>query len=132
MDYVLRYEAAFNKFMFELLNKKDVIIFGDFQMAFTDYDLHNPEANVGKPGCLDWQRQPLAELLEGGFQDTYRHLHPTDKKYTYWARFYNSRARGLGWRMDYTLASSKKMKVVEAEIHDKVEGSDHCPVSTVI
>lgn len=38
--------------MFHLLTKKDVIIFGDFQMAHTDYDLHNPEANVGKPGCL--------------------------------------------------------------------------------
>lgn len=89
-------------------------MFGDFQMAHTDLDLHNPEANVGKPGCLDWQRQPLTDLLEGGFFDTYRYMHPKEKKYTYWARFYNSRARDLGWRMDYTLSSACKLKILSS------------------
>jgi exodeoxyribonuclease-3 len=53
--------------------------------------------------------------------------------YTWWSHFANSRARNVGWRIDYFLVSeSLKSKVKDAAIHPAIMGSDHCPVSVVL
>jgi exodeoxyribonuclease-3 len=50
-------------------------------------------------------------------------------KYTYWSYKQQARLRDKGWRIDYIL-TSKNLKVLKAEIHTEVQGSDHCPIST--
>lgn len=76
----------------------------------------------------------MTELLEAGFEDTFRVLYP-DKTdcYTWWSYFANSRERNIGWRIDYFIISNNlKKNLKEAYIFDKILGSDHCPVGVDI
>ena len=53
--------------------------------------------------------------------------------YSWWSHFANSRARNVGWRIDYFVASDKlKPHIKEAKIHADIMGSDHCPVSITL
>ncbi|MFM9985751.1 MAG: exodeoxyribonuclease III, partial [Flavobacteriales bacterium] len=71
----------------------------------------------------------LEKLLNAGFIDTFRMLFPDTVKYSWWSARFNSRAKNVGWRIDYFLISeSLKTKVKDAFILNEIEGSDHCPV----
>ncbi len=72
----------------------------------------------------------MTELLDAGFVDTFRALHPdvTDK-YTWWSNMPGVRERNIGWRIDYFLVSERlRDRILDARIDDHVLGSDHCPV----
>ncbi len=71
------------------------------------------------------------KFLSLGFTDSFRSMHPSLVKYTYWSYANQSKENNIGWRLDYIL-SSEGLKVLEANIHDVVRGSDHCPVSALI
>ena len=91
-------------------------------------------ANVTNTGFLPEERAWIDHVLEQGYIDIYRHLHPdqTDA-YTFWPYWRNSRERNLGWRIDYFFITSDLLsKVKSAEIHADVMGSDHCPVSLTL
>lgn len=70
-------------------------------------------------------------MLDSGFVDTFRHLHPDQKDaYSWWSYRFNARAKNIGWRLDYFLLSDfEKDKIIEANIHSDIMGSDHCPIS---
>ena len=63
--------------------------------------------------------------------DTFRTLHPDETEvYSWWTAWGGARARNVGWRIDYWLASEAlKDKITSAQVHMDVMGSDHCPVS---
>ena len=109
---------------------KPVVICGDFNVAHQDIDLKNPEPNRGVSGFSDEERSKFGELLDAGFIDTFRLLHPDEAGiYTWWNYRYRARATNAGWRIDYFLISrSLEDKVIAASIYDEVLGSDHCPV----
>lgn len=112
-------------------SKKPVIMCGDFNVAHNEIDLANPKTNKGNAGFSDEERQDFTKLLESGFVDTFRYLYPdkTDA-YSWWSYRANSRARNVGWRIDYFLISDfAKDKLKESEINAEVYGSDHCPVT---
>jgi exodeoxyribonuclease-3 len=72
-------------------------------------------------------------LLDTGFVDAYRYLHPDKVEYSWWSYRFKARERNAGWRIDYFLMSEfAKDKIVDAKIHTEVMGSDHCPVSLEI
>ena len=72
----------------------------------------------------------MTKLLDSGFTDSFRHLHPdATGAYSWWSYMFNARANNAGWRIDYFLVSDRvKDRVREAAIHADVFGSDHCPV----
>ena len=72
----------------------------------------------------------MTKLLESGFVDTFRHLHPdVTGAYSWWSYMFNARANNAGWRIDYFLVSERiKDRVTAARIDSDVMGSDHCPV----
>lgn len=112
-------------------NAKPVVACGDFNVAHQPIDLKNPRTNVGNPGFSDEERGKFTELLEAGFVDTYRSLHPTTEgAYSWWSYRFNARANNAGWRIDYFIVSkSIEEQVVMAHIWPEIMGSDHCPVS---
>ena len=64
-----------------------------------------------------------------GYIDTFRNFYPNEVKYSWWSYRFNSRAKNIGWRLDYFLASKNAIDIVEdAYILNDVLGSDHCPV----
>jgi exodeoxyribonuclease-3 len=102
-------------------------------VAHTEEDLANPKPNVGKQGFTDEEREGFQNFVDAGFVDTLRMFVQGNGYYTWWSHFANSRARNVGWRIDYFLVSeSLKSKVKDAAIHPKVMGSDHCPISVTL
>lgn len=112
---------------------RSVIVAGDFNTAYAEIDIARPKENVNQSGFMPIERDALGEFFTAGLIDTYRHLYPTTVKYSWWNVVTNARARNIGWRLDYFMVSPDlKDNIVEAEIHDQVLGSDHCPVSLVL
>lgn len=133
----LRYnhwDPAFLTYMKRLEQTKPVIFCGDLNVAHKEIDLANPKPNRGKHGFTDEERERFQDYLDAGFIDSYRLFYP-DKTgaYTWWTHFANARARNVGWRIDYMVASGAlKDRIAAADIHPDVMGSDHCPVSVEI
>lgn len=132
----LRYkhwDPAFLAYCKQLEKKKPVIFCGDLNVAHTEDDLANPKPNMGKKGFTDEEREGFQNFIDAGFVDTFRMFKQGNGYYTWWSHFANSRARNVGWRIDYVLVSSElKRSVKSAEIHPDVMGSDHCPVSITL
>lgn len=127
------WDPAFLAYCKQLERKKPVIFCGDLNVAHTELDLANPKPNVGKKGFTVEERQGFQAFIDAGFVDTLRLFKQGNGHYTWWSRFANSRARNVGWRIDYVLVSaSLKRSVKAAEIHADVMGSDHCPVSITL
>lgn len=133
----LRYDhwdKAFLAYVKQLEMTKPVAFCGDLNVAHQEIDLANPKPNVGKHGFTNEERKRFGDFLTAGYIDTYRSLNPekTDA-YTWWTHWANARARNVGWRIDYWLVSaSLNDKIVTANIHPDIMGSDHCPVSIEI
>ncbi len=130
LDYRMKWQDDFKAFLKELDSKKPVILCGDLNVAHKEIDIKNPESNRRNAGFTDEERQKMTELLEAGFIDTFRYFYP-DKEdaYTWWSYMRKSRERNIGWRIDYFIVSERfKDRLIDAQIHSEVMGSDHCPV----
>jgi exodeoxyribonuclease-3 len=127
------WDPAFLAYAKKLEKKKPVIFCGDLNVAHTELDLANPKPNRGKKGFTDEERAGFQAFLDAGFVDTFRLFTQGNGHYSWWSHFANSRARNVGWRIDYVLVSQQLRKVVKsAQIHAEVMGSDHCPVSITL
>jgi exodeoxyribonuclease-3 len=128
-----RWDPAFLEYMKELEATKPVIFGGDLNVAHTPDDLANPRQNEGKKGYTAEEREGIDNIIDAGFIDSFRMFTQDNGHYTWWSHFANSRARNVGWRIDYFFVSPVlKDRIVNAEILDKVMGSDHCPVSVIL
>lgn len=127
------WDPAFLEHLKLLEKKKPVIFGGDLNVAHTPDDLANPKSNEGKKGFTLEEREGIDKILKAGFIDTFRMFTQGKGHYTWWSHFANSRARNVGWRIDYLFVSpSLKDRVKEAGILPQVMGSDHCPVKLVL
>ena len=130
LDYRMTWDDAFREYLQELDAKKPVIVCGDLNVAHKEIDLKNPGSNRGSAGFTDEEREKFTRLLEAGFTDSFRHLHPDlTGAYSWWSYRFRARQNNAGWRIDYFLVSDRiKDKIVTASILSEVMGSDHCPV----
>ncbi|HEY1835690.1 MAG TPA: exodeoxyribonuclease III [Candidatus Saccharimonadales bacterium] len=127
------WDPAFLAYCKQLEKSKPVAFCGDLNVAHTELDLANPKPNRGKKGFTDEEREGFQNFIDAGFVDTLRMFKQGNGYYTWWSHFANSRARNVGWRIDYVLVShTLQSKVKTAEIHPKIMGSDHCPVSITL
>ena len=133
LDYRMQWEDAFRAYLCGLASQKGVIVCGDMNVAHEEIDLKNPATNHFNAGFSDEERAKMTELLAAGFTDSWRFLHPEEVKYSWWSYRMAARERNVGWRIDYFLVSdSLRDRIVSAEIHDNIFGSDHCPVELVL
>lgn len=124
------WDKAFLAWCQELEKKKPVIFCGDLNVAHGPEDLARPKENDGKRGYTREERAGFQNLVDHGFVDTFRLFTKGNGHYSWWTHWANARARNVGWRVDYFLASaSLEPKIKSAQIHPDVMGSDHCPVS---
>lgn len=130
LDYRMEWEDEFLFFLKGLERSKPVIVCGDLNVAHNEIDLKNPSANRKNAGFSDEERAKFTQLLDAGFIDTFRLLHPDEAdRYSWWSYRFNARSRNAGWRIDYFVVSKGLQdNVKDAEILDQIEGSDHCPV----
>ncbi len=124
------WDVTFLNHVKALEKMKPVLFCGDLNVAYTEDDLANPKSNRGKHGFTDEEREGFQSFIDAGFVDTFRLFTKGNGHYSWWVQWANARARNVGWRIDYWLASgSLKDYIREARIHADVYGSDHCPVS---
>jgi len=131
LDYRLDWEDRFRDYLSELDKRKPVIACGDLNVAHQEIDIKNAKSNRGNSGFTDEEREKMTRLLDAGFVDTFRHLHPerTDV-YSWWSNMPGVRDRNVGWRIDYFIASARLApSIKDAAIHCDILGSDHCPVA---
>jgi len=127
------WDPAFLAYLKLLDARKPVIFCGDLNVAHTELDLANPKPNRGKKGFTDEERAGFQKFIDAGFIDTFRLFTQGNGHYSWWSHFANSRARNIGWRIDYFLVSERLRDTVKAAaIHADVLGSDHCPVSLTL
>ena len=133
LDYRMEWEGMFRRYLLDLDAKKPVILCGDLNVAHQEIDIKNPATNRRNAGFTDEERAAMTRLLESGFADSFRLVHPDEVKYSWWSYRFRARERNAGWRIDYFLVSRRIAdKVKAAEIHNEVMGSDHCPVELVM
>ena len=134
LDYRMKWEDDFRNYLVELDSVKPVILCGDLNVAHKEIDLKNPSTNRRNAGFTDEERGKMTELLEAGFIDSFRYFYPDkEDSYTWWSYITRARERNSGWRIDYFVVSEKlEERMVDAEIHSEIMGSDHCPVALVI
>lgn len=155
IEYRMQWEDAFREYLLELDAKKPVIfcgdlkespsgcklnpkqkpiiVCGDLNVAYSDLDLARPNSNHGNPGFSDEEREKFRQLLDCGFVDSFRYLHPNERKYSWWSYRAGARYKNIGWRIDYFLTSENiKDKIIKSEIHTDIFGSDHCPIELEI
>jgi len=124
------WDPAYLEFLSRLKKQKPVIFCGDLNVAHTELDLARPKENKGKKGFTAEERAGFDAYLKEGFFDTFRLFEKSEGHYTWWSHFAEARARNIGWRIDYFLASEELIPFIKsARIHEETLGSDHCPVS---
>jgi len=127
------WDAAFLSHCQHLEKQKPVIFCGDLNVAHTADDLARPKENEGTHGFTVEERAGFDRFEAAGYVDTFRLFTSGSGHYTWWTAWGGARARNVGWRIDYFLASkSIAIRVREAQIHADVMGSDHCPVSIAL
>lgn len=128
--YKMKWLDFFYEFSSKLqLQKKKLIICGDYNICHKPIDIHDPIGNKNSSGFLPEERAWMDKYIDSGFVDTFREFHPEPHQYSWWTFRAGARARNKGWRIDYCMASqSLKESIVDAGILQDVVHSDHCPV----
>lgn len=134
LDYRMTWENAFLAYLKGLDAVKPVIFCGDLNVAHTEIDLKNPKSNQNNAGFTQQERDKMTALLAAGFTDTFRFFYPDrEGAYSWWSYMFHAREKNAGWRIDYFIASDRlRERLVSADIHAEIMGSDHCPVELVI
>jgi exodeoxyribonuclease-3 len=113
---------------------KNVIVVGDYNIAHTEIDIHDPKGNKNSSGFLPEERAWMDKWFGGVMQDSFRLFHPEKKDiYSWWTYRAGARPKNKGWRIDYiSVSDSLKKELKSASIHNDAEHSDHCPISIEI
>lgn len=127
----MKWEEDFRAYSLELDRRKPVVICGDMNVAHQEIDLKNAKSNAGNAGFTREEREQMTKLLESGFVDSFRYLHPDlAGAYSWWSYMFKARQNNAGWRIDYFIVSDQlKENIQGASIYTEVMGSDHCPVA---
>ena len=133
LPYRQQWDQDFLRFLKKLEKKKPVLFCGDLNVAHTEIDLANPKANVKNHGFTPEERAGFSAFVAAGFLDTFREFEKGGGHYTWWSQMGTARARNIGWRLDYFLASAAlRPRLQRAFIQPHIKGSDHCPVGIEI
>jgi exodeoxyribonuclease III len=107
-----------------------LVLCGDLNVARTDIDVHPKERKPRAIGQLPEERAMIERIIGCGLVDVGRALDPANEGlFTWWAPWRNMRARNVGWRLDYVLASGPlAARATSCPVQTEIGTSDHAPV----
>ena len=125
-----RFLDAFGKFLNQLRARgKEIVFCGDVNIAHKEIDLKNWKGNLTHSGFLPKERQWLTDLFSSGWVDVFRLLEPTKEQYTWWSQRGQARAKNVGWRIDYQIATPAfAKKALKTFVYSDEKFSDHAPL----
>jgi exodeoxyribonuclease-3 len=125
-----RFLARIYPHLMKLKRERDFVLVGDVNIAHREIDLRNWKGNLRNSGFLPEERAWLSRLIErGGLVDVFRVLNPRPEQYTWWSNRGQARAKNVGWRIDYQLATPAIAATARREqIFIERRFSDHAPV----
>lgn len=128
--FKMQWLEDFQNYINELKKSRpNLIISGDYNICHKAIDIHDPIRNAKSSGFLPEEREWITKFLDNGFIDSFRSFNNQPNNYSWWSYRANSRAKNLGWRLDYNMVSdSLKDKMKRALILPDARHSDHCPV----
>lgn len=109
----------------------NIVVTGDYNIAHTEIDIHDPKGNKKSSGFLPEERAWMDRYIGAGMVDSFRYLHPEEKgRYSWWSqRFPSVRLNNKGWRIDYITVSEPLSKdIIASDIYPDIKQSDHCPI----
>ena len=130
LDYRSKeWDRDFLIYLKELEKIKPIIFCGDLNVAHKEIDLKNPKTNKRNAGFTNEERLGFDNYINSGFLDTFRMYNKEPNHYTWWSYMFNSRAKNVGWRIDYFCISEiLKKKITKSIILPEIMGSDHAPI----
>lgn len=133
-SFKMKWLADFQNYINTLKNtRKELILSGDYNICHRAIDIHNPVSNAKTSGFLPEEREWMEQFIHSGFIDTFRHFNTEPHHYSWWSYRANARAKNLGWRIDYNMASKNLAdRLKRAVILPEAKHSDHCPVMVEI
>ncbi len=135
LDYRIEWDKAYLKYIKSLDNIKPVIFSGDFNVAHTELDIKNHKTNHHSAGFTDEERNSFSNLINNGFVDTFRYIHPEiDNVYTWWSQISKtSKLNNSGWRIDYYLISNRLSdKIISSNVLNTFDRKDHAPIVLIL
>ena len=134
LDYrANEWDVDFLNYLKALEKNKPVVFCGDLNVAHKEIDLKNPKTNKKNAGFTNEERTGFENYMHSGFIDTFRMFNQEPEHYTWWSYMFNSRAKNVGWRIDYfCISECIKNKLQKSIILPEIMGSDHAPISIEI
>ena len=133
LGYRQEWDRDFLAYVKGLEARKPVVFCGDLNVAHTELDLARPKTNTKTHGFTAEERSGFQAFVDAGFVDTFREFEKGGGHYTWWSQMMGSRAKNIGWRIDYFLISpALRPRLQSSFIHCDVLGSDHCPVGITL
>ena len=134
----LKYKLDFYDDLLPIINDQvesgnNVIVTGDWNTAHRPIDLARPNENKNTSGFMPIEREKVDEYILNGWIDTFRLFHEEGGRYSWWTYRFGARDRNIGWRIDYFFVNEGMVEIcTDADIHQNIFGSDHCPVSLIL
>ena len=134
----LKYKLDFYDDLLPIINDQvesgnNVIVTGDWNTAHRPIDLARPNENKNTSGFMPIEREKLDKYILNGWVDTFRLFHEEGGRYSWWTYRFGARDRNIGWRIDYFFVNEGMVEIcTDADIHQNIFGSDHCPVSLIL
>ena len=134
----LKYKLDFYDDLLPIINDQvesgnNVIVTGDWNTAHRPIDLARPNENKNTSGFMPIEREKVDEYIFNGWVDTFRLFHEEGGRYSWWTYRFGARDRNIGWRIDYFFVNEGMVEIcTDADIHQNIFGSDHCPVSLIL
>lgn len=108
---------------------RDIVVCGDWNIAHQNIDLKNWKGNLKNSGFLPEERAWLSQVIESGWTDVWRMLHPEIPGYTWWSNRGQAYVKDVGWRIDYQMATPDLARRAQAAgIYKDEKFSDHAPL----
>ena len=133
-DYKLRFLNRLHARARELLElEMPVVLGGDYNVVPTDIDVHDPVGTADDALCRPETRQAFRRIVNLGYTEAYRTLHPNRIEYSFWDYQAGAWQKNDGWRIDHLLLSPQAAdRLIACEIdkdpRGRPEASDHTPV----